>query len=176
MYVACFVFLLLWCGYAWVWKDIHFAAKDETTIELKAPILQQTCSTHEVPCVDDCSFLCIEKDSECVGGICETKEHVQDIACNRSTGGVRMMVKDPTPHWKCICSDSRFYGGEACDKLNPDVCEHGTFFYSSRYRYICLCLPPYKLLHIELKPHCIDEKLLNFYDEATMSKHLLSFH
>lgn len=173
MYVACFVFLLLWCGYAWAWKDTHFAAtQGESAIEVKAPILRQTCSTREVPCVDDCSFLCIERDSECVGGICETKEHVQDIPCSSKTGGVRMMVRDPTPHWKCICSDSRFYGGEACDQLNPDVCEHGTFYYTGRLRYICICPLPYRLLKIDSKPHCVEERMLKFYDPATMSTKL----
>lgn len=173
MYVACLVFLLMWCGYAWAWREGSAAKGDEPEIELKAPLLRQTCSTDEVPCVDDCSFLCVERDTECVGGLCQTKEHLQDIACNEKTGGVRVMAMEPTPHWTCICSDARFYGGEACDRLNPDVCERGTFFYLHRSRHVCVCPTPYRLLRIDSKPHCVEERMLNFFDPATMSTKLV---
>lgn len=161
----------MWLGYAWVWKSVNLAPEDESTsIEVKAPILQRNCGAQEVPCIDECWFLCVEKDAKCVGGICQPERDVQDIECSERTGGVKMMVKDPVPHWTCVCSDSRFYSGDACNVQNPDVCEHGTFFYLSRERYVCVCPPPYELIKIESKPHCVEEKWMGFYDKATMSQ------
>lgn len=168
MYVTCILFLMLWLGYAWVWKGVTL--KDETFIEVKAPIFKQTCSTKEVACIDDCSFLCVEKNVKCVGGTCEAVKELLDIECSEKTGGVKMLVKEPIPHWVCICSDSRFYSGDACDALNPDVCEHGTFFYLGRERYVCICPPPYELIRIDLKPHCVAKEFIGFYDEATMTQ------
>lgn len=170
MYATCFLFLMMWLGYVWAWSDV--TPKGDSVIEVRAPILKQSCDAQEIACIDDCSFLCVEPKTKCIGGVCQVEAALRDIECNEKTGGVRMMVKDPVPHWTCVCSDSRFYGGDACNVLHPDVCEHGTFFYLARRRYVCICPPPYELLKIDSKPHCVQPQMMGFYDEATMSRSL----
>lgn len=172
MHVTCFLFLILWLGYVWAWRGGGSSPPKAERIRVNAPIVEQNCSTHEVPCIDDCSFLCIEKRTQCVGGICQPEKALRDIRCNEKTGGVKVMVKDPVPHWTCVCSDSRFFGGDACDELHPDVCERGMFIYKARARYLCMCPPPFELIKIDSKPHCVDEKMMGFYDERTMSQSL----
>lgn len=173
MYTTCFLFLIIWIAYAWTWKEFQVKPPKEMAIQIEAPILEQNCSAKKIPCIDDCSFLCIEKESKCIGGVCQPTSNVNPIMCNEKTGGVRMMIKEPVPHQVCVCTDSRFYGGKACDKLHPDVCEHGTFFYQGRMRFICICPPPYELIKIDSKPHCVEKKMLGFYDEAIMSRNVL---
>ena len=171
MYAAWFIFFLLWVVYAWVWKETHFTNSKDLDIKIDAPLLKRNCSEKEVPCIDDCSFLCFEKNTECVGGICETKKSLQP--CNEQTGGMRIMIHEPVSQWSCICTDSRFYGGPACDQLNPDVCEHGSFHYFSRTKFSCICPLPYKLLKIGSIPHCIEERMMGFYDPLSMNQSTL---
>lgn len=169
MYATCFIFLMIWMAYAWALRD----AKETVTtglaaIQMDAPTFRQNCSAKQVPCVDDCSFLCVENDTQCIGGVCQTR--LNEIPCNAEKGGVRMLVKDPVPHWTCVCTDSRFFGGKDCEKVHPDVCEHGMFVYTDRNNYMCICLPPYEFLKIGTKPHCVEKKMLGFYDELTMTR------
>lgn len=173
MYATCFLFFMLWIAFAWTWKEFPRTPPPERPIHIEAPILQQNCSTKKIPCINDCSFLCIEKESKCIGGVCQVTRNVHQIPCDLKKGGVPMMIKEPVPHWECICTDSRFYGGEACDEIHPDVCENGTFFYMARNRHICICPPPFELLKIESKPHCVEKKMLRFYDESIMDRNLL---
>lgn len=173
MYTTCFLFLIIWIAYAWAWKEFQVTPPKEMAIQIEAPIFQQNCKNKKIPCINDCSFLCIEKESQCIGGVCQPTSNVNQITCSQQTGGVPMMVKHPVPHWVCVCTDSRFYGGKACDELHPDVCEHGTFFYLGRRRNICICPPPYELIKIDSKPHCVEKKMLGFYDETTMNRNIL---
>lgn len=154
-------FLLLWIAYAWMWNVLRTAPPTATaSIRAAAPTFRQNCADKEVPCIDDCSFLCLEHDAKCVGGVCETE--LQDIPCNEEKGGVRMMVQNPVPRWVCVCTDSRFFGGEECDTLHPDVCEHGVFMYRGKNCHMCLCMPPYELMTLGGKEHCVEKKMLNF--------------
>ena len=171
MYAAYFVFLLLWIAYAWSWKEMEINSNEDLNIQIEAPLFKQDCTEKEIPCIDDCSFLCIERDAECVGGICESRKGMPP--CNEKTGGMRVLVKDPVPQWSCVCTDARFYGGKACDELNVDVCEHGSFHYFSRKKFTCICPLPYKLIKTGTTPHCVEERMLNFYDEWTKNKNKL---
>lgn len=171
MYATYFVFLMIWLAYVWVWRDMNLKPHvGKVSIRTDAPTFRSNCSTKKVPCIDDCSFLCVEKDVQCVGGVCQPEAQLNQIPCNAKKGGVLMMVEDPVPHWSCICTDSRFFRGEDCETLNPDVCEHGMFTYKDRKNYLCICLPPYELVVIGTKPHCIEKKLLGFYDEFFMKR------
>lgn len=160
MYAVYFVFLAIWLAYVWTWKGS--ASRSVVSVRTHAaPTFRQNCSVREVPCIDDCSFLCVDPDAKCIGGVCrpETK---QPVACNASTGGVLMLSKNPVPEWTCICTDSRFFRGRDCATLNPDVCEHGMFLYQDRRNYECVCPPPYVLIEMDTKPHCVEKKMKNF--------------
>lgn len=175
MAATCLVFLMVWIAYVWsCWtggKATAWKGKSEA-IWIDAPVLKKQCSTKEVPCIDDCSFLCMEKEVACVGGVCQLKDGASHtIPCSEKTG-LRMRVQDPVPHTLCLCTDARFYGGPACDRLNPDVCEKGVFFYFGRLRYVCVCSPPYVLIRINDKPHCLEKKWMRFYDPATMNQNI----
>lgn len=173
MYTICFLFLLIWIAYAWAWKEFQIIPPKQIDIQIEAPILKQNCSIKKIPCINDCSFLCIENETKCIGGVCQPTRNVTQIACSKKTGGVPMMIQDPVPHWVCICTESRFFGGKACDEQHPDVCEHGTFHYLARRRFICICPPPYELIKIDSKPHCVEKKMFGFYDETTMDRNIL---
>ena len=134
----------------------------EIKIQTKAPTFRQNCTTKEVPCIDDCSFLCVENNAKCVSGTCKSEDELIPVPCNKETGGILMIVNDPVPHWSCICTNSTFYGGDDCGQLNKDVCEQGVFLYKNRNNYLCLCLPPYELITIDNKPHCVEKEMLNF--------------
>lgn len=170
MYATCLVLLMLWMGYAWTLRDRDSTVTRIASIRMEAPTFQQNCSAKQVPCIDDCSFLCVEKDAQCVGGVCQLMAELDEIPCNAEKSGVRMMVNDPVPHWSCICKDARFFRGEDCETVTPDTCEHGMFAYTDRRNYVCICLPPYEFIQIGTKPHCVEKKMLGFYDDLTMSR------
>lgn len=169
MYAACVLFLMLWSVYAWSWQSTVTGHPD-FWIRIEGPLFRQNCGVKDVPCIDDCSFLCTEPDAKCIGGMCQVAP--PSVACDKSKGGLPVLLKDPVPHWSCLCTDSRFYGGPACSTLNPDVCENGTFFYMGRLRHVCVCPAPFELLKIDSKPHCVAAEMMGFYDELTMSRNL----
>lgn len=156
------LFFLMWLSFAWILVSTKLDPDDSKHIRVHAPTFQQNCSSKRVPCVNDCSFLCVEKEAECVGGVCRVDR--PEMACEEKTGGLKMMVHDPLPHWTCLCTHPSFYGGEACDVLNPDVCENGAFMYANRDNYYCFCLKPYKRIIINGKPHCVEEAVARFVD------------
>lgn len=170
MYSTCLIFFMIWIAYAWAWRDMNQRSTGIASIRTDAPTFRQNCNSKKVFCIDDCSFLCVENDAQCVGGVCQPQAELNQISCNEEKGGVRMMVNDPVPHWSCICTDSRFFRGEDCETVNPDVCEHGMFTYTDRKNYLCICLPPYEFIKIGTKPHCVEKKMLGFYDELTMKR------
>lgn len=160
MWATCFLFFLIWIGF--LWTLIKPTTQElSKNIEVKEPIFQRNCNKNTVACVDDCSFLCVEDNIKCIGGVC--KEGVPDIPCNKEKGGIVMMVEEPIPHWSCICTNSTFFSGNDCETLNSDICEHGTFMYSNRNDYKCFCLEPYKYLEVNNKPHCVEKNLTNFF-------------
>lgn len=166
MLATWFTFLLMWFAFLWaMWP--HSASKSEKTIQVQKPIFKQNCNVNRVPCIDDCNFLCVEQNTKCIGGICQSNP--SDIECSEKTGGVTMAIKEPTLHWSCICTDSTFFEGDACDTLNPDVCEHGIFVYSDRNHFNCFCYPPYQLIFIHGKPHCVERYVLYFFTEEHLS-------
>lgn len=164
MYAICLVFLMIWTAYAWT--CIPSTSTDTTAVILKmdSPVFRQDCSAKQVPCIDDCSFLCTESNVTCVGGTCQTQLN-QIPPCNFKRGGVLMMIPDPVPHWSCICTESRFFGGGDCGTVHPDVCEQGTFLYRNRKHYLCICPPPYELVTIDSKPHCLEKKMTKFFEK-----------
>lgn len=172
MYAACFVFLMLWLAHLWAWKGSPPTGDGDVSIRVDAPMRRADCGREDVPCVDDCSFLCLGKGYECIGGTCRSVEGVRGVACDGEKG-IRMMVHEPRPAWTCVCKDARFYGGEGCDVLNPGVCENGAFAYVSESRFLCVCSPPYELINVDSKPHCVEKKWMGFYDERSMDRNRL---
>lgn len=160
------MFLLIWLGFAWIlWS--HTTPKSFKNISVHRPLFRQNCNVNQVPCVDDCEFLCVENDAQCIGGVCRSNPDV--IECNERTGGVVMAMQEPTLHWLCVCTDSAFFQGPTCDTLKPDVCEHGLFVYEDRDNFQCLCFPPYKLIFIHSKPHCVEKYVINFFSAENSS-------
>lgn len=157
-----FLFLLLWIGFLY----LPTVSKPSPSIRIQEPIYQQNCSAKRIDCVDDCSFLCVERQAQCVGGVCVPKDQGQ-LECNKEKGGRLMLTKDPVRSWICLCTDETFWSGPACDMLNPDVCEHGAFLYNGRNDNLCLCPTPYKKVVVKGKPHCLDTVLANFFDDET---------
>lgn len=144
---------------------MKFSPDNNITIKTLAPTIRRTCSNKDVSCIDDCSFLCVENDAKCIAGKCQVEQEIfTKIPCNTETGGILMMVNDPVPHWSCICTNSTFYRGEDCSTLNKDVCEEGVFLYKDQKNYLCLCLPPYELVMIGIKPHCVEKAKIKFVE------------
>lgn len=141
-----------------------------SNLVVTAPTFQQNCTSKYVPCIDNCDFLCIEKNAKCIGGYCEPTDDLATVACETNYGGILMMSTEPVPHWSCICTHASFFGGKDCSVLNEDVCEHGMFLYNNQNSHTCLCLPPYKLVIIEDKPHCIEKSISKFFP-ASPDKH-----
>lgn len=168
MYTTGFAFLLLLMGFVWVCVQ-SAPTRPKRTIDIREPIFQRNCLSTHVSCVNDCSFLCVEDSARCVGGTCVVTEDKDDtVPCDRDKGGVRMLVNDPAPRWKCLCTDATFFGGSDCSRLNPDVCEHGVFLYSGPNKFLCLCPEPYESLMVGGKPHCVEQKMARFFrDEDT---------
>ncbi|GIY03998.1 uncharacterized protein CDAR_304881 [Caerostris darwini] len=137
-----------------------------THIDIQAPTIHRDCTSQSIPCVDDCSFLCVESKVKCVGGTCVVQEN-NDIECQADKGGMRILVKDPVSHWTCLCTDATFFSGPDCGQLNPDVCENGVFFYTSK---VCLCPQPYQLVKLNGKPHCIEAKVANFFKNQDLEE------
>lgn len=166
MFTTWFLFLLVWFVFLWaVWP--HSVLKSFKSLPIQKPFFRQNCNVNRVPCIDDCHFLCIEQDAKCIGGICQSNP--ADIECHEKTGGVIMALKEPTLHWSCICTDSTFFEGDACDILNPDVCEQGLFLYSDRNHFDCFCFPPYRLIFIHDKPHCAERHVTYFFSAENES-------
>lgn len=160
MWSTSLLFFLMWMAFAYMWW-IPLTHRDSSRIQAKAPTFRQTCWTNKVPCINDCSFLCVEKNARCVRGVCRVDdEEVDPLDCKTDKGGIVMMLDDL--HWSCICTDSTFFGGRDCGTLNPDVCEKGVFLYNNRNNFQCLCLPPYELITIDNKPHCEKKAMTKF--------------
>lgn len=159
------VFFLMLLAYVWIWKTMKLSSDKSITIRAEAPTFRQNCTTKDIPCIDDCSFLCVENDAKCIGGICQIQDQLIPVPCKEETGGILMIVNDPAPHWACVCTNSTFFRGPDCSELNEDVCEQGMFLYKNRKNFLCLCLPPYHLITIDNKPHCVEKAKLNFFTE-----------
>lgn len=134
--------------------------EDKKNLKISVPTFKESCLSKKINCINDCSFLCVENDVECVGGVCEIVQ--QKIPCEKDTGGLLMMLNDPTPRWQCICTNSTFFTGPNCNQLNPDVCENGTFFYSNAHNYYCSCFEPYEKFELNGKPYCLPKIYRNF--------------
>lgn len=161
MWTAWIVFGLLWVGFAWMSVSPRDLS-DAFPFEIRVPVFQQTCSTKPVPCVDDCSFLCVERTAKCVGGVCAVDSN-QPLDCDTQKGGIPMLSQYPVPTWKCLCTDESIWSGPACNTLSPDVCENGTILYRSRDSIGCLCPKPYKKFLVNRKWHCLDRHVTNFF-------------
>lgn len=155
-----FAFVLLWMALAWALLSNPHSAKSKR-LRIHAPAIKRSCASQWVSCVDDCSFLCIEPGARCVGGVCQTRK--QNIACQRNTGGV-LVLNDGA--WTCLCTDNAFYSGPDCGDLNPDVCEHGTFLYSGRDNFYCVCPSPYTKVALDGKPHCLEPWVEKFLPQS----------
>lgn len=160
MWAAWLLFLLLWVGFLWMPKS----SVPVSQIKVQTPVFQQNCSSKQVQCVDDCSFLCVEKQARCVGGVCMTDEQAP-VECNTYKGGRLMLASDSVARWICLCTDETFWSGTSCNDLNPDVCEHGAFLYNARDDYLCICPEPYKKVVLNGKPHCLENHMSNFFQE-----------
>lgn len=163
MWSAWSIFFLLWLGFAWIMLTTPSDIASAPSIQVQVPTLKQNCVSKKIKCVNDCSFLCLEKKNRCVGGVCQAE--LDKINCNTSTGGIAILMKEPVPHWTCLCTDSTFWSGKECELLNPDVCEHGVFLYKSRDDFTCLCPYPYQLITINGRPHCVEKYVANFFPE-----------
>ncbi|GFR22000.1 integrase catalytic domain-containing protein [Trichonephila clavata] len=65
-------------------------------IKCLAAVFQQNCAAKHIKCVDDCSFLCVEKSVRCVGGVCVLQPD-EPVKCNTEKGGMVMLAKNPVP-------------------------------------------------------------------------------
>ncbi|GFY41642.1 uncharacterized protein TNIN_19751 [Trichonephila inaurata madagascariensis] len=68
-------------------------------VQIQIPVFQQNCAAKPIKCVDDCSFLCVEKSVRCTGGVCVLQPD-EPVKCNTEKGGMLMLAKNPVPHWK----------------------------------------------------------------------------
>lgn len=163
MWSAWSIFLLLWMGFALIMLQAPSDMKDAPSIQIQGPTFKQNCSIKKVKCVNDCSFLCIEKESRCVGGVCVTE--LDNLKCDTKKGGIAILAKEPASHWSCLCTDSSFWSGKKCNILNPDICEHGVFLYNGRDDFTCICPHPYQLITVNDRPHCVEKYVANFFRE-----------
>ncbi|KAG8173845.1 hypothetical protein JTE90_016334 [Oedothorax gibbosus] len=153
----------MWLAFAWM----SVSSADPPTpfhMQIQMPIFKQYCSSQQVKCVDDCSFLCVEKSSKCIGGMCVVDKYPNRIPCDTDKGGMLMMGADQS--WKCLCTEESIWSGPACDRLNPDVCERGVFLYKTRDSAMCVCPFPYKKILVHGKWHCLGNPEYNFFKEA----------
>lgn len=164
MWSAKSLFFLLWIGFAWMLLTSSSDVPTATRIQIQHSPSKQNCSAKEIKCVNDCSFLCVEKESRCVGGICVVEQN--KLNCNSKKGGMTILTNDPVNHWTCLCTDSSFWSGKNCDVLNPDVCEHGVFLYEGRNDFTCLCPYPYQMITVNGKPHCVEKHVANFFPDS----------
>lgn len=158
-----FLLALLWFGF--VWTTWTTRSSSGNSLQLRAPVSKRNCSEETVDCIDDCSFLCVEPNSKCVGGKCipfvsSNKE------CNRDRGGILVLTRENgLEHWKCMCTHPSIWSGSDCSQLNPDVCENGVYLYNNG-QGTCICSFPYSLLVLNGKPHCVDSAMLNFFQNV----------
>lgn len=155
------IFLIMWIGFACSLQSLQ-TQNDAKNIQISVPTFKQNCTTKKVNCINNCSFLCVEDQMECIGGICELEQ--KKPPCDASKGGVYMMVDDPVPHWTCICTNPSFFSGRKCDELNPDVCEKGSLVYINSENYHCFCNWPYEIFNVNGKPHCLHKKYRLFFN------------
>lgn len=154
------LFLLIWFGFTW--SSLSFQSRDNAKyIQISVPTFKQNCTSKKMYCVNDCSFLCIEDNIKCVGGVCQLDP--SNEPCDTKTGGVLMMVEEPVPHWSCICTNSAFYQGTNCNELNTDVCENGAFIFTDVQNYYCFCDEPFVRFFLNGKPHCTEKEIQNFF-------------
>lgn len=167
MWAAWFILGLLWLFYAWMSLD-GVRQTSSTKLQLFEPIFKQSCSTKSVSCADDCSFLCVEKDTQCIGGKCVIKTSMS-IPCRQEKGGIPML--DATPKWICFCTDPTIWSGPDCGQLNPDVCEHGMFIYYALNKHECVCPYPYRKINVNGKVHCVEKHIAQFFVDHSMFTH-----
>ncbi|GBN19708.1 hypothetical protein AVEN_261791-1 [Araneus ventricosus] len=162
------LFFLLWIGFVWIMFTSSSDASRAPRLQLQLPLFKQSCAAKEVKCVDDCSFLCVETGARCVGGVCVLEP--EPLECNADKGGIVMLTNEFARQWICLCTDATFWSGEDCNKLHPDVCEYGIFLYEGRDNFTCLCPFPYRLIHVNDKPHCIEKHVANFFPEESSTR------
>lgn len=158
------LFLIIWFAFVWITVTDVEPQQNPLHVPVQSPIFQQDCSVKKIPCVDDCSFLCDDQRTRCVGGICETQPK-DPVECNTSRGGMLIMANTPVPHWSCLCTDSAYWSGSDCNTLNSDVCEQGAFMYIERDNFLCICPYPYEKVLLNGKPHCLEKRMANFFPE-----------
>lgn len=162
-----FAFVLIWIALAYVFLSTQPTIQEHRKVSLFAPTIKRACLSQRVACIDECNFLCIEDESKCIGGICQTR--LDPIDCNTAHGGLLVVANDPTPHWTCICTDATIWGGPDCSRLNPDVCENGLFLYNSPNKAVCVCPEPFVKLVINDKEHCLSKTIAKFLQDEDSS-------
>lgn len=137
---------------------------------LKERVYRKNCSERTVRCIDDCSFLCTESKATCVGGVCSIRD--DSVDCKTEYGGILVLTQDQNRahYWKCLCTDSTFYGGEDCGDLVPDVCENGIFLYKKRNVHACVCDFPFVKIVRNDKPYCVKPGTEKFFDSSPALK------
>ncbi|GFS31592.1 uncharacterized protein NPIL_31071 [Nephila pilipes] len=163
MWSAWCLFLLLWMGFVWMMMTSS-VPETKSHVQVQIPVFQQNCAAKSIKCVDDCSFLCVEASTRCIGGVCVLQPD-KPVECHAEKGGMVMLANDPVPYWMCLCTDATYWSGPKCNTLNPDVCEHGVFLYKGREDYMCICPSPYQKVVLKGKPHCLERRLANFFPE-----------
>lgn len=159
------LFAFMWLAFAWM-SVSSTDTPNMLHMQMQVPVFQQNCTSKTIPCVDDCSFLCVEQKVKCVGGACVVKKDDDPIDCDTEKGGMLMLSSFPTPHWKCLCTNESIWSGPACDTLNPDVCERGVFLYTNRNSEVCLCPFPYRKALVNGKWHCLGKPHTHFFPKG----------
>ncbi|GBN65591.1 hypothetical protein AVEN_112028-1 [Araneus ventricosus] len=138
--------------------------------EVREGVYRKNCETDTVHCIDDCSFLCIQSNAQCIGGECIVLDDT--IRCRHEYGGLVVLTTDgkETRHWKCLCTDSSFYGGDDCGTLVSDVCENGIFLYKKRDHHLCICDFPFVKMVRNGKPYCLKPEWAAFFDTKEFVK------
>lgn len=163
MVEAWFLFGLLWIVYAWIGLHDTDPSNSASKIQVFEPIFKQSCESKPVACVDDCSFLCIEDNTQCIGGQC-VPYAPSPIPCDQQKGGILLL--DATPKWVCLCTNPTIWSGPECNQLNPDVCQHGMFVYYTSERYQCVCPFPYRKITTNGKEYCVEKHFARFLSEG----------
>lgn len=151
--------LLLW--FVWI---LAASPKRHKSLSVLAPIRRRNCSGQNVTCLDDCSFLCVEGEAKCLGGVCVVPDH-HEIDCNREFGGMVVLAKGPSRHWTCLCTDPTFYGGPDCSERVYDVCQNGVFMYRANGQHTCICNSPYRKVVENGKPYCVEPAMVPFFPD-----------
>jgi hypothetical protein len=101
------------------------------------------------------------------------------VGCNLKHGGIWQYspsITNDHSGWKCSCQFSRYYSGNDCNHLNPEICSGGTFTWDVKNgapsRYNCLCPSGTKrMIRDNATPFCADNFLVdnNFYPNYTQA-------